>query len=39
VGALVFIYLMIERVRIGRLEARLEKREDDKALSGEVIHA
>lgn len=39
VGALIFTYLMIERVRIGRLEARLETREDDKALRGEVVHA
>ncbi|MDQ3398591.1 MAG: cytochrome c biogenesis protein CcsA [Deinococcota bacterium] len=37
VGALIFTYLMLERIRIGRLEARLEKTEDDRALSGEVV--
>lgn len=39
VGALIFTYLMIERIRIGRLEARLEAREDDRALRGEVVRA
>lgn len=39
VGALIFIYLMIERVRIGRLEAQLEAYEDEQALRGEVVHA
>jgi heme exporter protein C len=36
--ALIFSYLMIERIRIGHLEAKLEKLEDDKALTGEVVH-
>jgi heme exporter protein C len=39
VAALIFIYLMIERTRIGRLEAELQDElEPQPTVSGEVIH-
>ncbi len=39
VAALIYIYFMIERVRIGRLEAKvLEQQEAEPAIQGEVIH-
>ncbi len=43
VAALIYVYLMIERVRIGRLEARLEETlekaaEKDTVTRGEVVH-
>lgn len=39
VAALIYLYLMIERVRIGRLEAHLETRRDaESEMRGEVVH-
>lgn len=34
VTALIFLYLVLERVRIGKLEAKLQADEDDKGLAG-----